>query len=264
MTVTAGSLRHGLAHRAVRTGRRAGLLACALVLSVGLCACVTVQEYRALEREVAELKKAQQSGALPASRLAELGARLDELERELGVLRGDIEEARHVADQALSRAESQPTTPATPPAPTPAPGEGGAVAPSSGGEVQDYEEAFRVYRLGDYEVAIDRFRAFLQNYPSSDYADNALFWMGECYVKLGDQERAVLTFQDVVKQYPSGNKVPDALYRQGMALMELGRKTGQEDTYYPAAREVFDRIVRDYPHSERVPEAKRQLEKLTL
>jgi tol-pal system protein YbgF len=238
--------------------------ACALALSVGLCGCVTVQEYRALEREVAELKAAQESGALPASRLAELGARLDELERELGVLRGDIEETRHLADQALSRAEARATTSAPAPSPAPAPRQSEAPTPTSGGEVQDYEEAFRVYRLGDYEVAIDRFRAFLQNYPSSDYADNALFWMGECHVKLGDQERAVLTFQDVVKQYPDGNKVPDALYRQGIALMELGRKTGQEDTYYPAAREVFDRIVRDYPHSERVPEAKRQLEKLTL
>jgi len=72
----------------------------------------------------------------------------------------------------------------------------------------------------------------------------------------------VLAFDDVVKNYPEGNKVPDALYRQGVALLEIGNSKGQQSTYQPAARQIFERIVNDHPNSERVPEARRQLEKL--
>ena len=129
-------------------------------------------------------------------------------------------------------------------------------------EVRAYEEAFRHFRIGDYRQAIDRFATFLQNHPSSAYADNALFWMGECSFRLGDHERAVLTFEDVTRRFPEGNKVPDALYRQGIALLEIGKLKKQEKTYESAAREIFQRILRDHPDSDRALEARRQLEKL--
>ena len=236
----------------------AGLLAW-LSLAIASTGCITIQEFRALEREVADLKSDRSVG-LPGgdARVAQLGARVDELERDMQRLRGELEETRHALDQARKQAKRDARSPPPPAGPA------GDVSPTSAAsqEVRDYEDAFRVYRLGEYQTAIDRFRRFLQNYPSSDYADNALFWMGECHAKLGDHERAVLTFQDVVKEYPDGNKVPDALFRQGIALLELGRQTRQQDTYGPAAREIFNRILTDYPNSERVPEAKRQLERL--
>jgi tol-pal system protein YbgF len=151
------------------------------------------------------------------------------------------------------------SAPAPPPGLEPAPP---APATSLSEELQIYEEGFRYYRSGSYDKAVERFRTFLQQYPQSEYADNALFWLGECYLKQGDQERAILAFEDVTKRYPKGNKVADALYRQGVALLEMGKQTGQEDAYRPAAKDVFERILRDYPDSERVPEARRQLERI--
>jgi len=132
-----------------------------------------------------------------------------------------------------------------------------------GAEVAAYEEAFRLYRTEKYADAIARFNQFLQNFPSSEYGDNALFWLGECYLKQGDPSSAAVAFEDVVKRYPGGNKVPDALYRQGIALLEIGGKTeGKEAVYRGAARQIFQRIVEQFPDSERAPEARRQLEKL--
>jgi tol-pal system protein YbgF len=222
-----------------------------------LAGCVTVPEFRSLEHEVAEMKRGGQ-GSAPDSRLADLGSEVDQLREEVAQLRGELEEAKHVADRALTEAEAARDAVARAPSPT-------TLEPEDAGlsaEVKAYEEAFRLYRSGDYEVAIDRFRAFLQNHPSSDYADNAMFWLAECHFKLGDYEQAVLAFDDVVKRYPEGNKVPDALYRQGIALIEIGNKTGQQKTHDAAARQIFQRLVNDYPDSDRVPEARRQLEKL--
>jgi len=160
-------------------------------------------------------------------------------------------------------------------APGAAPGTNGAVsAPNPGSEtsgaegasaspeeVRDYETAFSLYRAGKYADAIDRFQAFLQTHPSSEFADNALFWMGESYFKLNDFEQAAVAFDRVVKRFPNGNKVPDALYRQGVSLQEIGLRTNQKSTYGPAACQIFKRIADEYPSSERVSEARRQLEK---
>ncbi len=237
-----------------------------LVTGALLAGCVTAPQFYAHEREFDEAMREHRSGqgAVGDARVAELGTQVDALQDEISRLRGAVEEAEHFAQQALSEARSvrqaMGTSGAAPGniAATPALGD---PTPLSA-EIRGYEEAFALYRGGEYEAAIDRFRSFLQNHESSDYADNALFWMGECYAKLGDYERAVLTFQDVVKRYPEGNKVPDALYRQGIALLGIGQRSGDQQTYDVAARQIFEKIVREHPGSERVVEAQRQLEAL--
>lgn len=230
---------------------------------LGLAGCITVPEFRALEREVDRLKREGGSGGGVGERLAELGSQVAALEREVAGLRGELEAAQHAARQASAEARGVASQGAGAGAsPTRRPAPGAAASSELTAEVRSYEEAFRLYRASDYEGAIDRFRSFLHTFPSSDYADNALFWLGECHFKLGDHEQAVLAFDDVVKRYPEGNKVPDALYRQGIALLEIGRKSGQQSTYRPAARQIFERLLVDYPDSERVAETRRQLEKL--
>lgn len=253
-----------------------------------LCACVTVPEFQTLRRDVDKLKQSKGSasgtddwGGKPGaggSRLADLGAEVDGLRAEIAQLRGELDSLRKQVDQGRAAAPAAGGVATAPIAGTPggAGGEVGAVAPPTTGtggevtsgeanapaeEVRDYEDAFRRYRAADYAGAIDRFQVFLQTHPSSEYADNALFWMGESYFKLNDYEQAAVAFDKVVKRFPNGNKVPDALYRQGVSLQEIGNRTKQQKTYGPAACQIFRRIADEYPNSERVPEARRQLEK---
>jgi tol-pal system protein YbgF len=254
-----------------------------------LCACVTVPEFQSLRRDVDKLKQGKGSasgtddwggkpGANSSSRLADLGAEVDGLQEEIAQLRGELDALRKQVEQGHAAAAPAPAGAAAAPvagAAGAAVGEVAAVAPPTIGgeaptpaegnapaeEVRDYEDAFRRYRSADYAGAIDRFQVFLQTHPSSEYADNALFWMGESYFKLSDYEKAAVAFDKVVKRFPNGNKVPDALYRQGVSLQEIGNRTKQQKTYGPAACQIFRRIADEYPNSERVPEARRQLEK---
>ena len=193
-------------------------------------------------------------------------------------MRGQLDETRHLAEQALGEAEavrrappaaSETSRTAEQAAPVNASGPSTEIdeevqaGTGADREVQDYEAAFRLYRAGDYPAAVEKFQAFVQNHPNSDYADNALFWMGECHQKLGDFVLAAVTFERVYKEFPNGNKVPDALYRQAVALVEIGRQKGERVEYESAAREVLQRILDEYPRSERADEARTQLEKLS-
>lgn len=239
-----------------------------LTLALVSTACATVDEFRALEREVVDLKRTRNAPTDQQARLAELGVEVRALREEIEQLRGKVEELQFALNRAQVEREQRSMSGGsngTPPEganPSAAPQSGSPPASGASAEVAAYEEGFRLYRTEKYADAIARFNDFLQNFPSSEYADNALIWLGECYLKQGDPASAAVAFEDVVKKYPNGNKVPDALYRQGIALLEIGTKTGKEGTFRPAARQIFQRIVEQYPESDRAAEARRQLEKL--
>ena len=225
-------------------------------IALALAACVTPAEYRKLERRVIDLERGGKGGSPDRSRVAELGAQLDGIQASLDALKGRVEVAEHRAKQALqearaARAAAAGTAVTAEPAKEPGPEQGGAPVSA---EVREYRAAYAEWRSGNSEACIDQFKKFLQTYPSSDYADDATYWLADCYFKQGNYSAAVLRFDDVARQYPGGNKAADALYRQGEALLRMG--------HGKAAGNAFEKVLRDYPDSARAPEAKRQLDLL--
>lgn len=74
------------------------------------------------------------------------------------------------------------------------------------------------------------FREFLRRFPQHDYADNAQYWLAECYYDLKDFVTAVREFRRVVDVYPQGNKVPDALLKVGLGYLLLGNEAAGRGT----------------------------------
>lgn len=245
-------------HRSSRI--RAGLALCALA---GFAvACATPAEMRKLDRRLTDLeRKGGPGGESGRGRLADLGAQVTELQNSVDALNGRLEAMERNVQLALEEAQSarseayQGAAPTAPGGAAPAaPGAGSAPDAKVSAEVQSYRDAYAAWRAGDAQACIDQFGKFLQTYPASEYADDATYWLGDCYFKQGNFSAAVLRFDDVARQYPEGNKAADALYRQGEALLRMGHGT--------AAGNAFEKVLRDYPDSARAPEAKRQLDLL--
>ncbi len=239
--------------------------AAALALLVGAAGCVTPAEHEKLRRKVIDLERGGLAKGGSGERVAELGAQLARLEQQDAELRGQLEVLQHKLDEALSEARTARVETAKLAARIDGGSGAAAVTPEvsaaseegvGAAELQAYREAYAAWRADDPGTCIDRFRTFLQTYASSPYADDAAYWMADCYFKQGDFKTAVLRFDDVVNRYPSGNKAPDALYRQGEALMRMGPGYGS------AAGKAFERVVKEYPGSARAAEAKRQLDLL--
>lgn len=230
-----------------------------LVLSTAT-GCVTVAEHRKLERSVIDMQRGQAGGG-DRTGVADMRVQIRELEQEVARLAGRLEVAEYNAERALAEARSARADAAA--AAVGAAALGSAVeeaeeveAGVGPEELQAYHAAYGLWRSGDAAGCVDRFRNFLQTYPSSAYADDAAYWMADCYFKQGDFKTAILRFDDVVNRYPDGNKAADALYRQGEALLRLGPGYGN------AAGKAFERILEEYPDSGRAPQAKRQLDVL--
>jgi len=234
----------------------------ALAAALLLAGCVTPAEHWKLERRVSGLERGGVASGGEGERMADLGQQVVELREELHRLQGRFDEVEHeartaAADARAARSEAaRPGAVAAPAEPAPPAGEPPREDGSAATEVTAYRDAYAAWRSGDPQVCIDRFHSFLQTYPSSGYADDAAYWMADCYFKHGDYKTAVLRFDDVVTRHPQSGKAPDALYRQGEALLKLG------PGFSKAASKAFERVVKEYPSSARAAEARKQLDLL--
>jgi tol-pal system protein YbgF len=105
-----------------------------------------------------------------------------------------------------------------------------------------YDAAMALVTAKQYEKAIDAFAAFLVHWPDHPYADNAMYWRGECYFARGDYRHALEQFEGVLARFPAGNKAPDALLKLGMSELKLGDPVRAKDS--------FDRLTQLYPQSD--------------
>jgi len=105
-----------------------------------------------------------------------------------------------------------------------------------------YDAALSLVTARQYDKALDSLAAFLVKWPDHPYADNAMYWRGECYFAQGDYVHASEQFEGVLSRFPAGNKVPDSLLKLGICRQKLGDPNG--------AREVFVRLTQQYPKSE--------------
>jgi tetratricopeptide (TPR) repeat protein len=91
----------------------------------------------------------------------------------------------------------------------------------------DYEDGLyqqaRLYIFkGEYENALIALNGFLNSYPQTRYASNALFWAGESAFRLGYLDEATTLFNRVIQGYPRSSKIEAIQYR--LSLIDLQRR----------------------------------------
>lgn len=129
-----------------------------------------------------------------------------------------------------------------------------AAVQATGGEKQEYQQAYNELRNGHTKQSIEQFNTFLSKYPSGTYSNNAQYWLGEAHRVDQNNDAARKAFNDVIEKYPDGAKVPDALLRLGMLEMEQKNVA--------KAREYFMRVTTEFPKSSVAPIAAKKLLKL--
>lgn len=116
---------------------------------------------------------------------------------------------------------------------------------------ESYDRYITSFKQGNLDGAMQGFSQFLTEYPTSDLAANAQYWLGECYYGKKDYARAIEAFDRVKAGYPSSEKVPSALLKKGFAYLALKDRN--------RASSIWRQVVDGYPNS---PEAGKALEKL--
>ena len=117
-----------------------------------------------------------------------------------------------------------------------------ASRPARADPVDLYRQSYDALKAGHHPEALTGFRDFVRQHPAHDLADNAQYWLGECYYDQKDYPAAVREFRRVVEKFPHGNKVPDALLKIGFSYLATGA--------FEAGRQTLEQLVRSYPRHD--------------
>ena len=167
------------------------------------------------------------------------GNRIDRIGQQLTQAQRDLEDLRNRVT-ALQQAAAAPPATAAP-----------AVDP-----MQTYQAAYRDFQRGNYDLAIEGFREFLDGNPSSDLADNASYWVGESLFSQKKYREAIEQFDAVVNKYPKSDKVPGALLKKGYAYISIGEKAqGVVQLQY---------VLHEHPKSQEAALARQKLKQLGI
>jgi tol-pal system protein YbgF len=115
----------------------------------------------------------------------------------------------------------------------------------------EYERILAYFKEGNLDGSRDGFSAFLVEYPNSDLAPNARYWLGECHYGKKDYKQAIESYDRVELDYPQSEKVPAAILKKGFAYLALKDKK--------RASSAFKQVVTLYP---KTPEAGKAYDKL--
>mgnify|MGYP000917564574 CR=1 FL=1 len=224
-----------------------------------------------IEREISDLQRQAYSGGGSSGSpvamesgagAANLQARVVELEDQVRVLNGRLEEANHRAETLArnldafkqdvdlrfrdlgaggaasapavgeggaqaSTAPAQGTLGAASSADSSGAAAGGGSAPSvlpNGTPETQYDFAIDLMKRGQYDKARGAFEEFLQLHPKHVLAGNAQYWLGETFYAQNDYKRAGDAFLTGYTTYASSSKAPDSLLKLGMSLAALDNK----------------------------------------
>jgi len=152
-------------------------------------------------------------------------------------------------EPAPEGAEGRPTTATEPTSPNPA-----EMATESPDDL--YRSAYEDYMRGNYELAAQGFREYLKRWSDTDLADNALYWIGECFDAQDRPEEALELFSQVLEEYPTSDKAAAAQLKKGLIYLKLGDQ-GQ-------AALNLQYVVYEHPGSKEADLAREKLRSLGL
>ncbi len=228
------------------------------------------------QQEAVDARIGKLEEAAKAQPQLDLFTQLEALKLEMNRLRGQFEVLNNAIentgkrqrdmyidlDTRLRRLEQQGALGSAPvpaaaaavvPAPVPAASPPAAVATAAdpGAENHTYDAAQGQRRIGNYQGAIVAFQNFIKQYPKSNLAPRAQYWIGDSYFNLRDLKLAIASQQALIKTYPDSPSVPDAMLNIASSQIEMGESI--------TGRRTLEDLVAKYPVSDAADKAKRRL-----
>ncbi len=117
-----------------------------------------------------------------------------------------------------------------------------------------YADGVRAMAAEQYDEAIQFFRDFIHLDSTSPMADDAQFWIAECYRRKGMETAAIKEFNQVVLRYGSGDRGPAALLQLAAIFSKIGDQVD--------ARLSLQKLINRYPRSQEAGRARAWLQQM--
>lgn len=108
---------------------------------------------------------------------------------------------------------------------TAAPAPTSSTPPAAAPSAQNlYDSALHDILTKKYDLAQSEFQDYLKYYPKTDYASNAVFYLGEIAFVQQRYPEALDHYSDVIANFPNSFKLGSARYKRGVTYVAMGDK----------------------------------------
>ena len=225
-------------------GSMALLAACESLMTPGQSRSLYADVYET-RRAVSDMKTDQSESLRRLTDLVvELDKKINEQDRFLRESKDDLQrQIKETQDQI--KAVRPASAFAAAPAPTPVPDAGipPIAAVPSQEEMQQFNAAKADVDAKNQDAAIEKLNAFLNTYPNSTKAPDAVYLLGQAHYEKARFDEAIKAFERIPTQYPAATGViPLALHAQSLAELKLQQNA--------KARATLERLKQTYPDYE--------------
>lgn len=111
-----------------------------------------------------------------------------------------------------------------------------------------------------YDQAISHYESLIQQNPTAAESPEFLFRIGKSYFFLFQFKEAILSFETIISKYPETVWAEKAMFEIGSAYFTQGEQNSEDripgKEAYDVAMNAYQRFIKHYPKSLRVPEAR--------
>jgi outer membrane assembly lipoprotein YfiO len=136
---------------------------------------------------------------------------------------------------------------------------GGAVLPQIRSESDRLAVARQMLAQRDYVQAIELLKTYVAANPGSAEIDEAIYLLGEAYLRTKDWPSAQIEFERVLRDYPESDSSAAASFQLGEALYGQARKPDFDQDNTRRALAQFETYAQAYPGHWLQPEAQRRI-----
>lgn len=126
-------------------------------------------------------------------------------------------------------------------------------------EKEYYEQATSSMKEEAYDLAIDDYQKLLEEYPFSDYSEEAQLRIGQAQYLHKQYAEAIASFQDFQRMHPTNPNISMTEYYTALAYMDQMGTKDRDQKAAENAQAHLQTVLARYPDSPYAAEARRKL-----
>lgn len=135
----------------------------------------------------------------------------------------------------------------------------GSVLPVVRSEAERLTVARSLMEQKKWVSATEMLKGFVDNNAGSADVDQAIYLLGECYLRTKEWASAGVEFERLTRDYPESDSTPAAAFRLGEALYGQARPADFDQEYTNKALDQWQSYLRTYPGHWLNAEAERRI-----
>jgi outer membrane protein assembly factor BamD len=122
-----------------------------------------------------------------------------------------------------------------------------------------HESALEAMEKGSYDLATQDFERLLEEYPFSDYSEDAQLKLGQAHYQNKEYAEAIASFQDFQRMHPTNPNLGLTEYYTALSYMDQMGADDRDQRAAENAQAHFRIVIDRYPDSPFVGEARKKL-----